>query len=122
MTSLKSWLGQSTTGQGATGLAATLLALLSGTITMPQAIPALVGSLVLIAWPQNTALASAAEDAVKAIEPRIPTALQFSEQTLGPILLAYKTGLTHGAASVTPAVAAVPPTPIPTPAPLIIGS
>lgn len=77
------WLRQSTTGQGMAGLLTTLLALSQGAVTLQQAVPAVVACIVLIVWPQNTALAASVKTVATDLE---------------PVLLAYRTGLTHGQA------------------------
>ena len=57
--SIKSWLGQVTTGHGVMILAPTLLSVLSGTTSWSTAAPLLVAGAVGLAWPENTALQSA---------------------------------------------------------------
>ena len=90
------WLRQSTTGQGATVLLGTLLAYSQGAMTLQQAIPAIVGGSVLVIWPQNQALAAAAKTTAADLE---------------PLFLAYRTGLTHGAAAATTATPTAPVAP-----------
>jgi hypothetical protein len=61
--SLKSWLGEVTTGHGVAVLASTLLAVLSGTTTWAAAAPFLLAGLIGLVWPENTALQTAAQAA-----------------------------------------------------------
>ena len=65
---LGQWLGQVTTGHGAAVIAGTLGSVLTGSMTWPVAIPALVAGLVLTIWPEQRAMAQQASDAVKAAE------------------------------------------------------
>lgn len=60
-TSIKSWLGQVTTGHGVMVLVPTLMSAVSGTMSWSQAAPLLVAGVVGLAWPENTALASSAQ-------------------------------------------------------------
>lgn len=52
-TTIHQWLGQVTTGFAAAGGIATLLAVLSGTITWQQSIAPLVSAVVLAIWPEH---------------------------------------------------------------------
>lgn len=61
--SIKSWLGQVTTGHGMMVLAPTLLSVLSGSTTWSAAAPLLVAGAVGLAWPENTGLRSASQAA-----------------------------------------------------------
>ena len=54
--SLKSWLGQATTGHGIMVLVPTLLAVLGGSLTWHDATPLLVAGVIGLIWPENTAL------------------------------------------------------------------
>lgn len=97
-TTLKQWSGQITTGIGALIGAPVVLALLTGQITLQQAIPGIIAAIIGILYPENKALAGSAQTVATDAEVLIPQ-----------LLTAYRTGLTHGAA----AVAAAPPAPIP---------
>jgi len=59
--SLKSWLGQVTTGHGFMILAPTLLSVFSGTTSWTSAVPFLVAGAIGLVWPENTALQSSAQ-------------------------------------------------------------
>ena len=63
--SLKSWLGQVTTGHGFMILGSTVLAVASGTMTMSAAAPLLAAGVVGLVWPENTELQTAVQSAVK---------------------------------------------------------
>ena len=97
-TSIKGWLGQSTTGQGFAGALTIVAAAMSGQMPWSAAIPALAGALVLIIWPQNRGLSTVASTLATDTEKAIPM-----------LLTAYRTGLQHGAASVQkPSTAIIP--------------
>lgn len=55
------WLQQVTTGHGFATAAATIAGMLTGTINPYSGIPVLIGSLILILWPENQNLSSNAE-------------------------------------------------------------
>jgi hypothetical protein len=59
--SLKSWLGQVTTGHGFMILAGTLLSVMSGAITWAGAAPLLAAGVVGLVWPENSGLQTAAQ-------------------------------------------------------------
>lgn len=97
--SLNDWIGEVTTGHGAMILGPTLLAALAGTMSWPTAVPLLAAGVIGLLWPENKAMKSAAQTAAADIE---------------TLVQAYRTGLSHGAASDTPkptATASVPPAP-----------
>lgn len=64
--SLGAWLGQVTTGHGMAVAAATVTGLLTGAISWPAAIPALVGAAFAIVWPEQTGIASQASSVADA--------------------------------------------------------
>ncbi len=80
---IKAQATTSTTGIGASGIASTLAALATGHLTLEQAIPVLIGAALLILFPQNTALAPAAQQAATDIE---------------KVIEAYRLGVSHGGA------------------------
>lgn len=59
---MRSWLGQVTTGHGAMVLAPTLLAVAGGQMTWQQATPLLAVGAVGLLWPENVAAQTAAKD------------------------------------------------------------
>lgn len=65
---IKTWFGQSTTGVGIATLLASLGAILSGGITLEQAVPLVIGGLAGVIWPENAQLSITAEQAAKNIE------------------------------------------------------
>jgi hypothetical protein len=81
--SFSEWIGEVTTGHGAMILGPTLLAVSSGTMTWPAAVPFLVAGVVGLLWPENTALTSAAQTAAADVE---------------ALIGAYRSGLNDGAA------------------------
>lgn len=93
MPPIPAWLTTSTTGQGATLLLGTLMAISSGQLSLHEAIPAFVGAVVLIIWPQSTALAAAAKT---------------TSTDLEVLFDAYRIGATHGAAAAAPALIPAP--------------
>ncbi len=99
-TTLKSWLGQVTTGIGALIAAPVVIALLSSQITLNQAIPGIVAAVVGLIWPENKQLAASAQALASDAEVLIPQ-----------LLAAYRAGLQHGAQAAVPPPA---PSPVPT--------
>jgi hypothetical protein len=93
-TSAKSWLTQSTTGQGASVLLGAATAVLSHTITPLEAVPLVAVGLFLVVFPQATA---AEQIAVK-------TLVTDGEATVA----AFKDGVSHGLATQQAALAALP--------------
>jgi hypothetical protein len=81
--SFSDWLGEVTTGHGAMIIGPTLMAVSSGTMDWPTAVPFLAAGVVGLLWPENTALKSAAQTAATDVE---------------TLITAYRTGLNHGAA------------------------
>lgn len=53
---IKSWLGQSTTGTGIATILASLGAVASGTLSWQQALPLAIGGLAGVIWPESTGL------------------------------------------------------------------
>jgi hypothetical protein len=80
--SFSEWIGEVTTGHGAMIIGPTLLAVSSGTMTWPTAVPFLVAGVVGLLWPENTALKSAAQTAAADVE---------------ALIGAYRSGLNDGA-------------------------
>ncbi len=66
--STRTWIGQVTTGHGFMVLMPTLLALVSGTITMDAALPLLAGSIIGLLWPENVRLKQAAQTVTTDLE------------------------------------------------------
>jgi hypothetical protein len=87
---LKSWTGQSTTGQGFTLLAALIAGLTSHQITLDQAIIGVVPAIILVIWPEKVAVAAAAAPLAGDLEKAIQ---------------AYSLGVRHGTAGAAAAVA-----------------
>lgn len=87
--SFSDWIGEVTTGHGAMILGPTVLAVSSGTMTWPTAVPFLAAGVIGLLWPENTALKGAAQTAATNVE---------------ALITAYRTGLSHGAASTAPDV------------------
>ena len=85
--SFSDWLGEVTTGHGAMIIGPTLLAVSSGTMDWPTAMPFLAAGVVGLLWPENTALKTAAQTAATDVE---------------ALITAYRTGLSHGAAGDAP--------------------
>lgn len=73
VTSIKSWIGQTTTGFAAAGGLATLGAALTHQITWSQAVVPLAGAVVLALWPENKSAATDVEAVVQALLPMIHT-------------------------------------------------
>jgi hypothetical protein len=92
-TTLKSWLGQVTTGIGALIGLPVVMALLTGQVTMAQAMPGIVAAVIGLIWPENKQLAGSAQTLVADAEVFVPQ-----------LMSAYRTGLQHGAAAVAPPV------------------
>lgn len=65
---IKSWLGQSTTGTGIAAILASLGAVASGALTWQQALPLAIGGLAGIIWPENTGLNAQASAIASSIE------------------------------------------------------
>jgi hypothetical protein len=87
------WIGQVTTAHGAMILGPTLLAIASGSMTWPTALPLLVAGVIGLLWPENIGLKTAAQNAATDLE---------------TLIAAYRTGLTQGAAAATPAPGSTP--------------
>lgn len=108
-TTIRSWLGQVTTGIGALIAAPVVIALLSSQITPEQAIPGIVAAVIGLIWPENKQLAASAQTLASDAEVLIPQ-----------LLTAYRSGLQHGAQAAVPPPApkpaAIPPTPPAAPA------
>jgi len=100
-TAIRSWLGQVTTGIGALIAAPVMIALLSGQITLDQAIPGIVAAVTGLIWPENKQLAASAQTVASDAEVLIPQ-----------LVAAYRTGLQHGGHTAAPST----PTPAPIPA------
>ena len=98
---VRSWLGQVTTGIGALIGAPVVIALLTSQITLHQAIPGIVAAAIGLIWPENKQLAASAQTLASDAEVLIPQ-----------LLAAYRAGLQHGAQAAVPAA----PTPAPSPA------
>ncbi len=65
---IKSWLGQSTTGTGIAAILASLGAVASGALTWQQALPLAIGGLAGVIWPENTGLNTQASAIASSIE------------------------------------------------------
>jgi hypothetical protein len=89
--SFRDWLGQVTTGHGVMILGPTLMAVSSGTMDWPAAVPFLAAGVIGLMWPENTALKTAAQTAVADVE---------------TVITAYRTGVSHGVAVDATAAAA----------------
>jgi hypothetical protein len=74
-TTIKAWLGQSTTGQGIAGLLTIFAAVASGAMTWQSGLVSLVPAVVLIVWPQNIGLAKAAGTLTSDVEAILPLVL-----------------------------------------------
>ena len=61
LNSLKSWLGEVTTGHGVMVLSGTLLSVLAGTMNWSTAAPLLAAGVIGLIWPENTALQAAGQ-------------------------------------------------------------
>ena len=102
-TTLKSWLGQVTTGIGALIGAPVAIALLTHQITPEQAVPGIVAAVIGLVWPENKTLAASAQTVASDAEILIPQ-----------LLTAYRSGLQHGAQTAVPrAQPTVPPATVP---------
>ena len=93
-TTIRSWLGQVTTGIGAVIGVPVVIALLSSQITLDQAFPGIVAAIVGLIWPENKQLAASAQILASDAEVLIPQ-----------LLTAYRTGLHHGAQAAVPLTA-----------------
>jgi hypothetical protein len=91
--SFSDWLGEVTTGHGAMILGPILLAVSSGTMDWPTAMPFLAAGVIGLLWPENTALKTAAQTAATDVE---------------ALITAYRTGLSHGVAGDATDAAATP--------------
>lgn len=99
---IKSWLGQVTTGIGALIGSSVVIALLTSQITLDQAVPGIVAAVIGLIWPENQQVVASARTVASDIEVLIP---QF--------LTAYRSGLQHGAqAAVSPEVIPAPFAPV----------
>lgn len=98
ITTMKAWANQFSTIIGALVATPTFAALLMHQMTWEQAAPLLIGSAVGLLYPENKTAATSAQTTVTDAEVLIPQ-----------LLTAYRTGLTHGVAAVTP----VAPAPLP---------
>jgi hypothetical protein len=87
---LKTWIGQVTTGHGAMILGSTLVAASSGTMTWSTAVPFLAAGIIGMLWPENAPL--------KDVTQKVATDVE-------ALIVAYRTGLRHGAADDTPSAA-----------------
>jgi len=85
--SFSTWISEVTTGHGAMILGPTLLAVSSGTMSWPTAVPFLAAGVIGLLWPENTALKSAVQSTATDIE---------------TLIAAYRTGLSHGASGDSP--------------------
>lgn len=65
---IKSWLGQSTTGTGIAAILASLGAVASGTLTWQQALPLAIGGLAGVIWPESTGINAQASAIASSIE------------------------------------------------------
>lgn len=83
---LKNWIGQVTTGHGAMILGSTLVATASGTMNWSTAIPFLAAGLIGMLWPENAPLMDVTQKLAADVE---------------ALIVAYRTGLRHGATAET---------------------
>jgi len=90
-TTIKSWLGQVTTGIGVLIGTPIVIALLTSQITLGQAMPGIVAAVIGLIWPENTQLAASGQTVASDVEALLP---QF--------LTAYRAGLQHGAQAAVP--------------------
>lgn len=104
MNPIQSWLGQVTTGLGATVLLPTVLAVLSHQMTWETATPLIVGSVVGLLWPENTGAKSAATQLATDAVKDAPTIIS----DVNAMLQVYHAGIAHGAAGT---VTVAPPKP-----------
>ncbi len=61
LNSLKTWLGEVTTGHGVMIISGTLLSVLSGGMTWAGAAPLLAAGVIGLIWPENAALQAAGQ-------------------------------------------------------------
>ena len=92
---IKAWAGQITTGIGVLIGTPAVLAVLSRQMTIDQALPLLLASVIGLIYPENKPLAASVQTVATDAEVLIPQ-----------LLTAYRTGLQHGAQVVAPAVPA----------------
>jgi hypothetical protein len=90
-TTIRSWLGQVTTGIGTLIAVPVVMALLTSQITAQQAIPGIVAAVIGLIWPENKSLAASAQTFASSAEVLIPQ-----------LLTAYRSGLQHGAQAAVP--------------------
>lgn len=62
------WMGQVTTGHGFAVVAGTVTSVLTGAVSWPMAIPALIGGGILMLWPEQTGVANQAQTAAALTE------------------------------------------------------
>ena len=62
------WVGQVTTGHGFAVVAGAVTSVLTGAISWPMAVPALIGGGILMLWPEQTGVASQAQTAAALTE------------------------------------------------------
>lgn len=99
---IKSWLGQSTTGTGIAAILASLGGIASSALTWQQALPLAIGGLAGVIWPENTGLnaqASAIASSIENLMSAGPNAPSLQSTTATPA--DAPTGLSSQAASVT---------------------
>lgn len=107
MINLLGLLRQATTGFGSAGVGSVLLAVAMGQMTWTQAAPALIGSAVLILWPEKPGLRDPAVKLATDVVAAAPPIVADFET----LLEAYRTGLQHGSQGVAPPKAIpAPPT------------
>lgn len=93
---LRGWIGQATTGHGVMILLPTILAMVTGELSMAAGVPLLVAAVVGLLWPENTALKGAVQTVAADVE---------------TVVSAYRAGM-HQAALTPPAdPQARPPSP-----------
>lgn len=68
LNSLRSWLGEVTTGHGMMILSGTLLSVLSGHLTWAGAAPLLTAGVIGLIWPENTTLQTAGQTIATDVE------------------------------------------------------
>lgn len=81
--SLKSWIGQVTTGHGVMVLVPTVLAALTGTMGWNIALPLLAAGVVGLAWPENMAMQASARTVAEDVG-RLMAAYRGVSGTKGP--------------------------------------
>lgn len=101
MNKLEAWFGQVTTGHGVSLIGGILLAVVSGQMSWSAAVPALVGGVVLMLWPENTSLSAAVSKLGTDFFGFAPTAVA----DVKTVADAYQLGVVHGNAAATPAPA-----------------